>query len=165
MLGLVDSAIVVIIVVEGELGIMEDNSVESLTEVGVESVLVRINRVVVLGFVEIAIVVIVVVEGELGTMEDIRVLVVVNLVVLVGIWENDEVVIEVPSVVLTGTVDEANRVDTLDTEFVVSVDVVSGVPIVDNVVDVAFVEETEVDIVCNKLVNGTEEVSVVVEVA
>ena len=76
-----------------------------------------------LGLVDIAFVVIVVVEGELGIMEDTRVLVVVNLVVLVGIWENDEDVIEVSSVVvLTGTVDEEICVETLDIEFeVVSV--------------------------------------------
>ena len=42
-----------------------------------------------------------------------------------GIWENDDVVIGFSFVVvLTGTVDETICVDTLDTEFVVSVVVV-----------------------------------------
>ena len=37
-------------------------------------------------------------------------------------------------------------------------------PIVDKVEDVVFIEEAEVDIVCNELVNGSEEVPVVVGV-
>ena len=70
MLGLVDTDIVVIVIVDGELGIMEDTGVECVAEVGVKSVLVRINGVVVLGLVDIATVVLEVVEGELGIMED-----------------------------------------------------------------------------------------------
>ena len=70
MLGLVETDIVVIVIVDGELGIMEDTCVESVAEVGVESVLVCINGVVVLGLVDIATVVLEVVEGELGIMED-----------------------------------------------------------------------------------------------
>ena len=65
---------------------------------------------------------------------------------------------------LTGTVDEAIIVDALDTEFVVGEVVVSGVPIVDKVVDVVFIEKAEVDIVRNELVNGAEEDLVVVGV-
>ena len=70
MLGLVDTDIVLIVIVDGELGIIEDTGVECVAEVGVKSVLVRINEVVVLGLVDIATVVLEVVEGELGIMED-----------------------------------------------------------------------------------------------
>ena len=43
MLGFVDIAIVVSVVVEVELGIVEDASVERVAEVGVVGVLVRMN--------------------------------------------------------------------------------------------------------------------------
>ena len=133
----------VTVTVEGELGIKDDIGVEVVVDVVVDIVvLVWIISVDVLVELDVDVVVLVVVEGELGIVEGT-----VKKVVLV----------------LTGDVDEAICVVTVDKELVVLRGVEGRVLIVVNI-DVVVMEGADVDLVGDVLLDRGEAVTVVVGV-